>query len=390
MPSASVQPQASNPKVGESVDAKSVKLFTPVTCKSVTFKNRIVVPPMCMYSATDGFFNDFHLSHYASFAYKGVGMIIIEATAVESRGRISPHDGGLWSDEHIAPLKRIVDLIKTQGTIPAIQLAHSGRKADMSSIWNGYKLVPESEGGWPNDIVGPSEVPFNDRHGKPRSLTIEELQAVKQSWVDATIRADKAGIEVVEVHIAHGYLLQSFLSGHSNKRTDIYGGSLENRMRYPLEVVKAVRDIWPANKPLWVRISGTDFKTVDPLARDEDGWDIYQSIEFSKALKELGVDVIDVSGGGNRSDAVYPTGKLYQVSMAETIKKEAGISTGAVGKIIDPKDAEAILQEEKADFVLVGREHLREPGWLNHAAREFGVKTVWANQYAAANASLIF
>ena len=199
-----VQPQAFNSEVGKAVNVEKSKLFSPVTNKSVTYKNRIVIPPMCMYSSTDGFFNDFHLAHYASFAFKGVAAIIIEATAVEPRGRISPHDAGLWSDEHIAPLKRVVDLIKSQGTIPAIQLAHAGRKANMSSLWNGYKLVPESEGGWPNDIVGPSDVPFDELHGKPHALTIPELEAIKQKWVDAAIRADKAGIEVLEIHNAHG------------------------------------------------------------------------------------------------------------------------------------------------------------------------------------------
>ncbi|EIE89608.1 hypothetical protein G6F46_002007 [Rhizopus delemar] len=381
MPSAAIQTQAFNPQVGKASNAEKSLLFSPVTNKSVTYKNRIVVPPMCMYSCTDGFFNDFHLAHYASFAFKGVAAIIIEATAVEPRGRISPHDAGLWSDEHIAPLKRVVDLIKSQGTIPAIQLAHAGRKANMSSLWNGYKLVPESEGGWPNDIVGPSDVPFDELHGKPHALTIPELEAIKQKWVDAAIRADKAGIEVLEVHNAHGYLLQSFLSGHSNKRTDIYGGSLENRMRYPLEVIEAVRKVWPEHKPLWVRISGTDFKYVDSMKRDEEGWDIYQSIEYAKALKEIGVDVIDVSGGGNRTDAAYPTEKLYQIEMSNAIKHQANIATAAVGRIIDPKDAETVLKEDKADYILVGRAHLNDSSWLNHAARELGVSTVWANQY---------
>ena len=199
-----VQTQAFNSEVGKAVNVEKSKLFSSLTNKSVTYKNRVIIPPMCMYSSTDGFFNEFHLAHYASFAFKGVAAIIIEATAVEPRGRISPHDAGLWSDEHIAPLKRIVDLIRSQGTIPALQLAHAGRKANMSSLWNGYKLVPESEGGWPNDIVGPSEVPFDESHGKPHALTIPELEAIKQKWVDAAIRADKAVIEVLEIHNAHG------------------------------------------------------------------------------------------------------------------------------------------------------------------------------------------
>ena len=388
MPSIVVEPYATNPHNGKAKDGQRPKLFSPIKDKSVTYHNRIVVPPMCMYSAKDGFFNDFHVAHYGSYAIRGPGMIIIEATAVEPRGRISPHDAGLWSDDHIAPLKRIVDVIKSQGSVPSIQIAHAGRKANMSSLWHGYKLVPESEGGWPNDVVGPSDVPFDEHHGKPHALTIPEMQEIKQKWVDAAIRADKAGIEVLEIHDAHGYLLHNFLSGYSNKRTDIYGGSLENRMRYPLEVIEAVRKVWPEHKPLWVRISATDFKSLDPEAHDEDGRDLHQSIEYVKALKDIGVDVIDVSAGGNRPDAEYPRNALYQVPFAEAIKRATGIAVGAVGKITEPKDAEAILQEDKADYILVGREHLRDTAWVNRAARELGVKTTWINQYERAQREL--
>ncbi|CAO3614247.1 unnamed protein product [Mucor hiemalis] len=393
-PSQAVPRQAlnNNPRIGAATDnaAKQLpKLFTPFTNKSVTYQNRIIVPPMCMYSATDGFFNDFHVGHYLSLALRGPGMIIIEASGVEARGRISPHDAGLWSDEHIAPLKRVVDAIKSQGSVPSIQLAHAGRKANMSSTWDTgsgvYHNVPEANGGWPNDVVGPTDLAFDDLHAQPRALSIPEMQAIKQKWAEAAVRADKAGIEVLEIHSAHGYLLHNFLSGNSNKRTDIYGGSLENRLRYPLEVVQAVRDVWPQEKPLWVRFSGTDFKTDETLGHDENGWDIYQGIEYAKALKEIGVDVIDVSSGGNLHNAKYPAGPLYQVPLSNAIKHGANIATGAVGVITEPKDAEAILQKEEADYILVGREHLRNPAWVTRAATELGVATKWANQYERAN-----
>ncbi|KAI8048945.1 uncharacterized protein B0P05DRAFT_564091 [Gilbertella persicaria] len=384
----SVQPQAFNnkPETGSVVNAVSEttpRLFTPITCKSVTFHNRIVVPPMCMYSATDGFMNDFHVSHYGSFAMKGAGLIIIEATAVEPRGRISNHDLGLWSDQHIEPLKRVVEFIKSQGSVPGIQIAHAGRKANMASPFNGYKLISEEEGGWPNDVVGPSDLPFDRQYAQPKALTIHEMKEITQKWVEAAIRADKAGIQVLEIHSAHGYLLHNFLSGNSNKRTDAYGGSLENRLRYPLEVVKAVRDVWPQDKPLWVRFSGTDFKNPNALGHDQDGWDIHQSVAYAKALKEIGVDVMDVSAGGNLP-ITYSVGPLYQVPLADTIKKQVNISTGAVGLITEPKQAEDILQEGKADYILIGREYLRNSAWAYRAAQEFGVDVKWNNQYARA------
>ncbi|KAI9262672.1 hypothetical protein BY458DRAFT_587898 [Sporodiniella umbellata] len=380
MPALDIVPDVFKSDVGKATKKHNTKLFSPLTIKSITFKNRIVLPPMCMYSAKDGFFNDFHLGHYSSFSMKGVGLIIIEATAVEARGRISPNDAGLWSDAHIEPLKRIVDLIKSQGSVPGIQISHSGRKGSTGMLWLGSRPTPKSEGGWPEDIVAPSAIPFSEEYPTPKELTITEMKEVTQKWVDAAIRADKAGIEVLELHNAYG-----FLSGHSNKRTDQYGGSLENRMRFPLEVVKAVREVWPEHKPLWVRISGTDFKSQDSMASDEEGWDVYQSIEYAKALKEAGVDVIAVVSGGNRADAQYPTDKLYQVEMSKVIKRDAAVITGAVGFIIQPKDAENLLKEDKADFVMVGRAHLFETGWLNQAAHVLGVEHVHANQYFYGN-----
>ncbi|KAI8877683.1 FMN-linked oxidoreductase [Backusella circina FSU 941] len=390
MVSTAVQKSGENvsPPIGElkSSNGNVPKMFTPITCRSVTLKNRIVVPPMCMYSCQDGFFNDFHLTHYGSFALKGVGMVIIEATAVEPQGRISPNDCGLWSDDHIPGLKRIADLIRSQGAVPSIQLAHAGRKASMGSGWckGGYHLVSEEDGGWPNDVRGPSDIPFDEVHALPRALNIDEMKAITQKWVDAAIRADKAGIEVLEIHSAHGYYIHNFLSGNSNKRTDQYGGSLENRLRHPLEIVQAVRDVWPDHKPLWLRFSGTDFKNPDTLGSDPEGWDVIQATEYAKKLKEIGVDVIDVSSGGNLPRVRYPVSSLYQVPLSKYVRDNADIQTGAVGYITSPKEGEGILQNNEADYVLVGREHLRNAGWTNRAANELDVTIQWANQYTRA------
>lgn len=333
--------------------------------------------------------NDFHLVHLGSFAVKGAGLIIMEATAVVPEGRISPDDSGIWSDEHIGPIKRIAEFIKSQGSVPGMQIAHAGRKADMSSPWKGYRIVPESEGGWPNDVRGPSDgVRFDENHPNPRALSTEEIQELVQKFADAAVRADKAGIQVIEVHSAHGYLLHNFLSGNSNKRTDEYGGSLENRMRFPLQVVKAVRNAWPEDKPMFVRVSATDYKNPDPLGHDPDGWDVWQTVEFAKAVKELGVDLVDCSSGGNLPNIQYPVGPLYQVSLAETVKKNAGIDTASVGIITEPKEAEDILQRNKADMIFIAREFLRDSAWVLLAAQELHVEVQWPNQYDRAKRAL--
>ncbi|KAG2226194.1 hypothetical protein INT45_003339 [Circinella minor] len=359
-------------------------LFKPVTYKSVKLHNRIGVSPMCMYSCENGYLNDFHLVHLGAFALKGAGLVIIEATAVEPQGRISPDDSGIWDDDHIPPIKRIADFIKSQGSCPAMQIAHAGRKADMGSGWSkgGYSIVPENENGWPKDVRGPSEgIRFDENHPYPHGLTVNEISEIVQKFANAAVRADKAGIEILEIHSAHGYLLHNFLSGHSNKRTDEYGGSLENRLRFPLEVAKAVRGVWPDHKPLFVRLSATDYGNPDIMGHDENGWDIWQAVEYSKKLKEIGVDLIDCSSGGNLPNINYHPKPLYQVPFSETIKKEAKIDTASVGIITEPEDAEKLLQNKQADLVLIAREFLRDSAWVLLAAQVLGVNVQWPNQY---------
>ncbi|CAO3586159.1 unnamed protein product [Absidia cylindrospora] len=340
---------------------------------------------MCMYSADNGYMNNFHMVHLGQFAFKGAGSVIIEATGVEPRGRISPHDLGLWEDGQMEPLKKVVEFIKAQGSVPGIQLAHAGRKASMGSPFAGYRLIPEEEGGWSQDVVSPSDIPFDEHHAKPRALTVDDMKQLTQKWVDAAVRAEKSGVEIMMIHCAHGYLLHSFLSGNSNQRTDEYGGFLENRMRYPLEVIKAVRDVWPDEKPFWVRISGSDHKNIDSFSSDDGGWDIYQGVEFSKELKKIGVDVIDCSSGGNLTNIKYPAGPCWQVPFAETIKKQVGIRTSAVGIITKAVECESILQENKADFVSVAREFLRDGAFPLTAALDLGVTVKWGNQYERAD-----
>ncbi|KAI8976781.1 hypothetical protein BDB01DRAFT_306494 [Pilobolus umbonatus] len=362
-------------------EAKDIELFQPYQIKSVKFHNKVGVSPMCMYSAEDGIFNDYHKLHYGSLALKGPGLIIIEATGVAPEGRITPGCTGIWSDEHISGLKSVIDIIKSQGTVAGIQIAHAGRKASISPPYDGDYLIDEAHSGWPNNIKGPSELPYSDYYGKPKSITTEEIAEITQAFVDAAIRAEKAGADLLEIHSAHGYLLQSFLSGNSNKRTDQYGGSFENRIRLLLEVTKAVRAVWSEDKPLWVRISCTDWVNPDPMGEDPNGWDIHQSIELAKRLKALGVDTIDCSSGGNITGVKYPSQKLYQVQFADAIKREAGISTAAVGLIQEGEEAEEILKGNKADYVLVGREFLRDSGFVLTAAQDLNVNIQWPKQY---------
>ena len=352
----------------------TVNLFTPYALRGVTLPNRIVVSPMCQYSCTDGLATDWHLVHLGSRAVGGAGLIIAEATGVEARGRISPQDLGLWDDAQIAPLARITAFIREQGAVPGIQLAHAGRKASTHRPWSGQGLVPPAEGGW--ETIAPSAVPFAADYPQPRAMTRDDLRAVREAFVAATRRALGAGFQFVELHAAHGYLLHSFLSPLSNERTDEYGGSLENRLRFVLEVAGAVRDTWPAEYPLAVRLSATDWVP--------GGWTVEESVALSVALKGLGIDAITASSGGLSARQQIALGPGYQVPFAERIRREAGIPTIAVGLITEPEQAEAILAAGQADLIALARQLLREPYWPLRAAQALGVDHAWPDQYARA------
>lgn len=348
-------------------------LFSPLTIRNVTLRNRIVMSPMCQYSSTDGFANDWHLVHLGSRAVGGAGMIITEATAVTPEGRISPGDLGLWSDDHIESLKRIVSFIHGQGAVAGIQLAHAGRKASCALPWEGGKQLDENHGGW--QTVAPSAIPFHPGERLPRELDSEGMENVIAAFVAAAGRAGAAGFKVVEIHAAHGYLLHEFLSPLSNRRTDEYGGSFDNRIRLLLEVTDAVRSIWPEENPLLVRISSTDWT--------EGGWTVQDSVRLAGILKGHGVDLVDCSGGGNVHNAVIPVGPGYQVPFAEAVRR-TGILTGAVGLITSAVQAETILAEGMADLVVMGREMLRNPYFALNAAAEMGEETEWPVQYLRA------
>jgi len=349
----------------------SSQLFSPLQIKSIILKNRITISPMCQYSAEDGFANDWHLVHLGSRATGGAGLIIQEATAVSPEGRISPGDLGLWKDEQIEKMQDINWFILSQNSIPGIQLAHAGRKASTTEPWNGSKRLDETNGGW--NTVAPSAIGFYDDQKTPLALDKTGIAKVISDFKSATKRALKADFQVVEIHAAHGYLLHEFLSPLSNIRTDEYGGSFENRTRLLLEVLEAVQSEWPENLPLLVRISATDWA--------EGGWNIEESVQLSKILKEKGVDLIDVSSGGLVSHQQIPLGPNYQVHFAEKIKKETGILTGAVGLITGSQQAEAIVAEGKADLILFARESLRNPNLGLTFAQELGVDIQWPKQY---------
>lgn len=349
-------------------------LFSPLTLRAITFRNRIFVSPMCQYSSQDGMPTDWHLVHLGSRAVGGAGLVMVEATAVTPEGRISPADSGIWSEAHAQAFRRITAFIAVQGAVPAIQLAHAGRKASTATPWEGDHLVPPEGGGW--QPMAPSAIPFSPQSPQPRAMTRQDIAQTVDAFCQATRRSLDAGFQVVELHMAHGYLLHEFLSPLSNHRTDDFGGSLENRMRLPLEVAAAVRGAWPDKYPLFVRISATDWK--------EGGWDLDQSVVLCKKLKDLGVDLIDCSSGGLASDARVAVAPGYQVPFAHRIKQVVGIATGAVGLVTRPKQAEEILAAGKADVVLLGREMLRNPYWPLHAARVLGVEVPWPQQYARA------
>jgi 2,4-dienoyl-CoA reductase-like NADH-dependent reductase (Old Yellow Enzyme family) len=352
----------------------SSKLFSPIQIKSLTFKNRIVISPMCQYSSIDGFANDWHLVHLGSRASGGAALIIQEATSVSPEGRISPADLGLWKDEQIEKMKTINQFIISQNSIPGIQLAHAGRKASMSEPWNGNKILDESNGGW--NPVAPSAISNHSNEKSPIALDKIGIQKVISDFKATTKRAVQAGFQVIEIHAAHGYLLHQFLSPLTNFRTDEYGGSFENRIRFALEVLEAVQSEWPEDLPLFVRISATDWA--------DGGWNIEESVQLSKVLKEKGVDLIDVSSGGLVSHQKITLGPGYQVPFAGSIKKETGILTGAVGLITEAFQAEEIIANGKADLVLFARESLRDPNLALTFAKELGAEIQWPKQYERA------
>ncbi len=338
-------------------------------------KNRIVVSPMCQYSSQDGFANDWHLVHLGSRAVGGAALIILEATGVSPEGRITPHDLGIWKDEHLPELKRIVNFLEANGSVPGIQLSHAGRKASHRSPWQGgTALHPGEEGAW--TTVAPSAIPFQEGGITPVELDEAGIQKVISDFRDAAVRALEAGFKVAEIHGAHGYLLHQFYSPLSNHRTDAYGGSFENRIRLLLEVVDSVKEVWPADYPLFVRISATDWV--------EDGWTEEDSVKLARILKEKGIDVIDTSTGGNVPKVRIPIAPGYQVRFAEKIKKETGIMTGAVGLITTPKEAEIIVSCGQADLILLAREFLRDPYFPLRAAKALGDDIEWPVQYQRA------
>ncbi len=353
-------------------------LFTPFKLRSVEFKNRVFVSPMCQYSSSDGIPQTWHLVHLGSRAVGGAACIIQESTAVSAEGRISPYDLGIWNDVQMEAYKPITRFIKEQGVMPGIQISHAGRKASVCAPWEGSKGVDEKQGGW--SVIGPSALPFNSDSPQPRAMSEAEIDTVIQSFVKAAERCLAAGYEVIEVHAAHGYLLHEFLSPLSNQRTDRYGGSLENRMRLTIEVADAVRKFWPQHLPVFTRISASDWV--------EGGWDIQQSIELSKKLKAIGIDLMDVSSGGLVPYAKVPDSPGYQVPFAAAIKKEVDMPTGAVGLITIAAQAEEIITKKQADVVFLARELLRDPYWPLHAAQELGENVAWPKQYDRAKPHL--
>ncbi len=349
-------------------------LFSPLTIKGITFKNRLIVSPMCQYSSVDGFANDWHLVHLGSRAVGGPAMVITEATAVSPEGRISPDDLGIWKDDHIDKLTQVTAFIKGQRCVPGIQLAHAGRKASTATPWKGKGKVPETDGGWVT--VAPSAVAFADHYPMPTELDAEGIRKVINDFAMAANRAHQAGFEVVEIHAAHGYLVHQFLSPLSNHRTDGYGGSFENRIRLLLEVVESVKTVWPDDLPILVRISATDWA--------DGGWDADDSVRLADILKTVGVDLIDVSTGGLVSYQQIPVGPAYQLPFASRIKRETGILTSTVGLITGAAQAETILANGDADMVMMARELLRNPYFPLKAAAELGDDVIWPVQYERA------
>ncbi|WP_393099957.1 NADH:flavin oxidoreductase/NADH oxidase [Streptomyces sp. LN325] len=352
-------------------------LFEPITLRDLTIPNRVWMPPMCQYSAapegpSTGAANDWHFAHYAARATGGTGLIVVEATAVSPEGRISPYDLGIWNDTQVEAFRRITGFLCGQGTVPGIQLAHAGRKASTDRTWTGGAPVGEDAYGW--QPLAPSALAFDERHPVPTELSVDRIREIVGQFADAARRALDAGFEIVEIHGAHGYLVNEFLSPHSNRRTDEYGGSYENRIRFALEVVDAVRAVWPEDKPLFFRVSATDWL-------DEGGWSADDTVRLAARLQEHGVDLLDVSTGGNASGVRIPVGPGYQVPFAARVKAETGLPVAAVGLITDAEQAEKIVANDEADAVLLGRELLRNPSFARISGRELGADVHVPEQY---------
>ncbi|HSN06823.1 MAG TPA: NADH:flavin oxidoreductase/NADH oxidase [Candidatus Angelobacter sp.] len=349
------------------------RLFEPLTLRGTTFPHRAWVSPMCQYSSVDGLANDWHLVHLGGFALGRAGLVLTEATAVTAEGRISPDDLGLWSDAHAEALAPAVRFVRSQGVPFGVQLAHAGRKASTYAPWRGHDSVPVGEGGW--EALAPSAEAFGG-YAVPREMSAEDLVRTRDAFVSAAQRALTLDVDTVELHFAHGYLMHEFLSPLSNHREDGYGGSLENRMRFPLEVIDAVRGVWPDDKPLLMRISATDWV--------EGGWDIESSVTFAAEAASRGVDLVDVSSAGNDPRQAVALGPGYQVPYAAQVRRGAGVPTGAVGLITEPKQAEEVVADGSADVVLMARAFLREPHWALRAAHELGADLPWPPQYLRA------
>lgn len=364
-----------NPRAARAVKPGMAELFTPFALRDVALHNRIVVSPMCEYSCVDGFANDWHVVHLGSRAVGGAGLIFTEAIAVTADGRITPDDLGIYRDEHIEALARIVRFGKSQGAVMGTQLAHAGRKASSAVPWQGGGALAVADGGW-RPTRAPSALAFSEQSIVPEALDQAGIAAIVTAFADAARRSASAGFSVIELHAAHGYLMHQFHSPLSNRRTDRYGGSFENRIRFTLEVVDAVRNVWPETLPLFVRLSATDWV--------EGGWTIDDSVELARSLKRHGVDLVDVSSGGTVPNATIPLEPGYQVPLAARIRAEAQIATGAVGMITEARQAEQILVEGSADLIFIARELLRDPYWPLHAAHTLGVDVAWPKQYTRA------
>ncbi|KAF7351864.1 putative NADPH dehydrogenase C23G7.10c [Mycena venus] len=383
------------PAIGTHLSGPKPHLFQPLHIKGVTFKNRIFVAPMCQYSSSDGHVTDWHLVHIGTLAARGVGAICMEATSVVPEGRISPEDAGLWKDSHIAPFKRVVDFSHAQGTKIGIQLAHAGRKASTYAPWVRPKaadagaswVAQEDEGGWPTNVYGPSATPYAESFPHPKVMTEEDMKHVEDAFAAAAERCKAIGFDFIEIHAAHGYLIHEFVSPLSNTRTDQYGGPLENRLRFPTQILQRVREVW-ADKPLFVRISATDW--AEGPEKSEDGawlqWGVEQcNIWLAKMLSLGVVDLLDCSSGGNwqkQTVKFFSDAHGFQVPLSEAIKQaNPSLVVGAVGTITDPELAESYLKAGKADVIFLARELLRNPHWALSAAKTLGCKVKPANQY---------